>query len=291
MTIEEVKVIIQGDETRTLEMKKTTGELKDCMRSACAFLNTAGGWVFFGIAPTTLKILGQEVTDNTRKEIAREIAKLELYGEDSQMHDNRDVESGLSIKLDWGLEGYQSQHPDSEEDKISIQKGITSFISQRVKTSEDEFEKPLLTGIVKTQITQGQVNSLVNNLTELSHSFTEYVDFYDKGSWNWKRDCIFIAQYVFEKAAELTYKVVFNGRADEWSYDIIDSFSYFQIDVSEDLQEKIDGEVCKLQDILINIMSFVERNDYNKLDKGVWLRPIIFNIGLCGMHYTLENIG
>ena len=77
MTIEDVKVIIQGDETRTLEMKKTTGELKDGMRSACAFLNTAGGWLFFGIAPTTLKILGLEVTDNTRKEIAREVAKLE----------------------------------------------------------------------------------------------------------------------------------------------------------------------------------------------------------------------
>ena len=72
MTIEDVKVIIRGDETRILEIKKTTGELKDGMRSACAFLNTAGGWLFFGIAPTTLKILGQEVTDNTRKEIARE---------------------------------------------------------------------------------------------------------------------------------------------------------------------------------------------------------------------------
>ena len=67
MTIEDIKVIIKGDETRTLEMKKTTGELKDGMRSACAFLNRAGGWLFFGIAPTTLKILGQEVTDNTRK--------------------------------------------------------------------------------------------------------------------------------------------------------------------------------------------------------------------------------
>ena len=77
MTIEDIKAIIQGDETRTLEMKKTTGELKDGMRSACAFLNTAGGWLLFGIAPTTLKILGQKVTDNTRREIAREISKLE----------------------------------------------------------------------------------------------------------------------------------------------------------------------------------------------------------------------
>lgn len=77
MTIEDIQTLIHGDETRTLELKKTTGELKDGMRSVCAFLNTAGGWLFFGIAPTTLKILGQEVTDNTRKEIAREIAKLE----------------------------------------------------------------------------------------------------------------------------------------------------------------------------------------------------------------------
>lgn len=77
MTIEDIKTIIQGDETRTLEVKKTTGELKDGMRSACAFLNTSGGWLLFGIAPTTLKILGQVVTDNTRKEIAREIAKME----------------------------------------------------------------------------------------------------------------------------------------------------------------------------------------------------------------------
>lgn len=77
MTIENILTLIHGDETRMLELKKTTGELKDGMRSVCAFLNTAGGWLLFGIAPTTLKILGQEVTDNTRKDIAREIAKLE----------------------------------------------------------------------------------------------------------------------------------------------------------------------------------------------------------------------
>ena len=43
MTIEDIQTLIHGDETRTLELKKTTGELKDGMRSVCAFLNTAGG--------------------------------------------------------------------------------------------------------------------------------------------------------------------------------------------------------------------------------------------------------
>ena len=30
-----------------------------------------GGWLIFGVAPTSLKMLGQQVTDNTQREIAR----------------------------------------------------------------------------------------------------------------------------------------------------------------------------------------------------------------------------
>lgn len=43
MTIDDIKKLIASDESRTLELKKTTGELKDGMHSACAFLNTGGG--------------------------------------------------------------------------------------------------------------------------------------------------------------------------------------------------------------------------------------------------------
>ena len=77
MTIDDIKALIASDESRTLELKKTTGELKDGMHSACAFLNTEGGWLIFGIAPKSLKILGQEVTDSTQQEIAKAITGLE----------------------------------------------------------------------------------------------------------------------------------------------------------------------------------------------------------------------
>lgn len=65
MTIDDIKKLIASDELRTLEQKKSTGELKDGMHSACAFLNTEGGWSIFGVAPSSLKIIGQEVTDKT----------------------------------------------------------------------------------------------------------------------------------------------------------------------------------------------------------------------------------
>jgi len=77
MTIDDIRVLVAADESRTLELKKSTGELKDGMHSACAFLNTEGGWLIFGVAPKSLKIVGQEVTDKTQQEIAQALAGLE----------------------------------------------------------------------------------------------------------------------------------------------------------------------------------------------------------------------
>lgn len=77
MTIKDIEKLISGDETSTLELKKSTGEMKDAMHSACAFLNTDGGWLVFGVTPSSLKIVGQDVTDNTRMEIANALSKIE----------------------------------------------------------------------------------------------------------------------------------------------------------------------------------------------------------------------
>jgi len=61
MTIEDIRVLIATDESPTLELKNTTGELMDGMHSACAFLNTEGGWLIFGVAPKSRKIVGQNI--------------------------------------------------------------------------------------------------------------------------------------------------------------------------------------------------------------------------------------
>lgn len=81
MTIDDIRTLIAADESRTLELKKSTGELKDGMHSACAFLNTEGGWSIFGVAPSSLKIIGQEVTDKTKQEIgvSRNLSQLNFY--------------------------------------------------------------------------------------------------------------------------------------------------------------------------------------------------------------------
>ena len=39
MTIDDIRKLVSNDETRQVELKKSTGELKDAMHSACAFLS------------------------------------------------------------------------------------------------------------------------------------------------------------------------------------------------------------------------------------------------------------
>ena len=62
MDINEIKKLIAKDESNVLELKRTTSELVKGMQSLCAFLNSEGGWLFFGITPK-LELLGQNVLD------------------------------------------------------------------------------------------------------------------------------------------------------------------------------------------------------------------------------------
>ena len=216
-----------------------------------------------------------------------------LFGEESN-YVNRDPESLLAKKLDLGLGTYVPPCPFSEEDFPKIQKIIINHIIKRAKTAEDENSKPLLKGVAQSELSREQMNYIVDKITRISriltdYTLTDYVDNYDDGSWNWQIDCRFIAQYVFEKAAELTYKVAMGETPDEPEYDIREAFSYFQLSVPDNFQMKLDSEVDKLDSIVLDITDFIEKNDYHLCNKLTWFYPMIFEIALNGMFYTLEQ--
>lgn len=211
-----------------------------------------------------------------------------LHGEDSNFV-VRDPESLLAKKMDLGFGFYNPPCPYSEEDFPEIQKKIINHIMKRVKKPEDENTKPLLKGDAQSQLSHEQMDYIVDNITRISHSLTEYVDNYDDGSWNWQIDCRFIVQYMFEKAAELTYKVAMGETPDEPEYDIREAFSYFQLSVPDDFQMKLDSEVDNMDSIVLDITSYIEKNDYHLCNKLTWFYPMVFNAALNGMLYTLEQ--
>lgn len=211
-----------------------------------------------------------------------------LHGEDSNFV-VRDPESLLAKKIDLGFGTYNSPCPYSEQDFPNIQKKIINYIIKRVKTPDDENPKPLLKGDAQSQLSDEQMDYIVDYITRTSQFLTDYVDNYDYGDWNWQTDCRFIVQYAFEKAAELTYKVAKGENFDELVYDIREAFTYFQLSVPDSFQMKLDSEVDNMDSIVLDITSYIEKNDYHLCNKLTWFYPMVFNSALNGMFYTLEQ--
>ncbi len=61
-----------------VEFKQTTGQLERGMETLCAFLNSEGGTVLFGVADSG-KIIGQEVSDKTKRDIAEALRLIEPF--------------------------------------------------------------------------------------------------------------------------------------------------------------------------------------------------------------------
>lgn len=74
--ITHLKKLIQQGESQYLEFKKSTTQIKPAFETACAFLNNKGGIVLIGVKDNG-QIIGQEITDETKKLIANESRKIE----------------------------------------------------------------------------------------------------------------------------------------------------------------------------------------------------------------------
>lgn len=71
-----IKQLTAEKENEKVEFKETTGQLERGMETLCAFLNGEGGTVLFGVTDKG-KIIGQELSDKTKREIAEAINRLE----------------------------------------------------------------------------------------------------------------------------------------------------------------------------------------------------------------------
>ena len=81
MQIKKLRALVKFGESEVLEFKKSTAQLQAAMQTICAFLNSeVGGTVLIGVTDDG-KIIGQEISDGTRKEIASEINKIEPHAD------------------------------------------------------------------------------------------------------------------------------------------------------------------------------------------------------------------
>ncbi len=80
MNYKDIERIAELEECSNLEFKESTGQLDRSMETLCAFLNGDGGDILYGIKDNG-KIIGQEVSDNTKRSIAEAVNRIEPFVE------------------------------------------------------------------------------------------------------------------------------------------------------------------------------------------------------------------
>ena len=134
MTEQELRQLVALGESETLEFKATTGQRKEAAETICAMANRSGGRVLFGVQKNG-RITGQEVSDGTQEDVARELASigpavfpsLEVV----PLHDGR---SALAVTVGRGL-----QRPHRRRGTPFVRVGATT-----VRMTEEEANQMLL---------------------------------------------------------------------------------------------------------------------------------------------------
>ncbi len=75
MDLQQIQQLLDEGESQTVEFKKSTGQLRAALETACGFLNGDGGILVFGITDDH-NLIGQTVSDKTKRAIGNELAKL-----------------------------------------------------------------------------------------------------------------------------------------------------------------------------------------------------------------------
>lgn len=76
LTLAGVKRLVAAGESETLELERTTGELREAAQALCGFLNQRGGVVLFGVAADG-RIVGQEVNDGTLRDVTAAVRDID----------------------------------------------------------------------------------------------------------------------------------------------------------------------------------------------------------------------
>jgi ATP-dependent DNA helicase RecG len=76
MSLHDVESLISEGESDIMEFKKSTAELSSAGKALCGLLNHSGGHILIGITDNK-RVVGQEVSDQTRQEIGHFIKKIE----------------------------------------------------------------------------------------------------------------------------------------------------------------------------------------------------------------------
>ena len=100
-------------------------------------------------------------------------------------------------------------------------------------------------------------------------------------------ECSTLFQYVFDKVAEATYKIIVNEDVNV-ELNIGEAFEYYEPDLPYYIQQKITNAVEKIVTVCSDTLSYIDDNGYRTEDIEYWFLPLLLLSVSLAMHFVLE---
>lgn len=196
---------------------------------------------------------------------------------------SRDPESQLFFRKDsYGAIPF-NLCPYDDADEASIYKPITEFINQNFKASNslNKADLPFLTGNPTNQISEEQMQTFAQLLTEATHKAAKHISNHATALWAWEKDIEAYAIYTFERFYELAYKMFIEGEdVKSVDYNPLEIYTYRVPDVPAEVESYMLKKETKLIDIIDSIKDMVEQRLFHTCHTPLWIRTILFQMGL-----------
>lgn len=196
---------------------------------------------------------------------------------------SRDPESQLFFRKDsYGAIPF-NLCPYDDADEASIYKPITVFINQNFKASNslNKADLPFLTGNPTHQISEEQMQTFAQLLTEATHKAAKHISNHATALWAWEKDIEAYAIYTFERFYELAYKMFIEGEdVKSVDYNPLEIYTYRVPDVPAEVESYMLKKETKLIDIIDSIKDMVEQRLFHTCHTPLWIRTILFQMGL-----------
>lgn len=135
MNLQSLATLVARGESEKLELKRSTGQRSEAMKTVCAMLNGMGGFVVFG-ASDRGELVGQDVSPRTLEDVANELRRIEPPAFPDV--ETVDLENGRSVVV-LRVPGGASGGPYTYDGRPYLRRGPTTEVMPR-----ERYERLLL---------------------------------------------------------------------------------------------------------------------------------------------------
>lgn len=140
-------------------------------------------------------------------------------------------------------------------------------------------DEPFYSGEIYHKVSEEQMKEFAETLTKATHGIANHIIENVSNNWAWKPDIFAYVFYVFETFIDYSYHMLTDDNA---SLDFEPDALYENpvLDLPLNVERKMYEKEDKLYDIVKDLLDFIEETDICNSNNVIWVRTIMFNIGL-----------